>query len=327
MAVLHLEVFPVSPLMSLVGVKADLSLTHCDTVGGSHPLDQQRKKPNWLPRIQKTLHEPNDWPNVVPHTFTIPPMKIGKFPMGNSSGISDACRAVVIAVVLFWQPSNLQAGDNVIVASATDQSRVATVSETIMGHAYSALGYKLNVSYLPGKQALYKSNHGETDAELVRIEAVGRKYPNLVQVPEALFDVRGMAFSWTDTIRFQSAQDLWGRRVGFVKGIQWAANIAEGQSPKLAENVHHLFELLANRQIDIALEAQLTGQPELKHFPNRGLVMLLETPIQFPVFHFLNKKHKNLTAPLAEEIRKMKERGEINRIFQDYYENTNSGHN
>ncbi len=244
-----------------------------------------------------------------------------------SSGISGACRVVVIAVALFWQPSNPQAGDKVIVASATYQSRVAAVSETIMSRAYAALGYKLNVSYLSGKQALYKSNHGETDAELVRIEAVGRKYPNLVQVPEALFDVRGMAFSWNNAMRFQSAQDLWGRRVGIVKGIQWAANIAEGQSPKLAQNVHHLFELLANRQIDIALEAQLTGQPELKHFPNRGLVMLLETPIQFPVFHFLNKKHQNLTAPLAEEIRKMKERGEINRIIQNYYKNAKSGHN
>jgi hypothetical protein len=34
-----------------------------------------------------------------------------------------------------------------------------------------------------------------------------------------------------------------------------------------------------------------------------------------------------MIAPLAEEIRKMKERGEINRIFQNYYKNANSGHN
>ncbi len=253
-------------------------------------------------------------------------MKIGQFPIGSSSDISFVCRAVVIAVVLFLQPPSLQADENVIVASATELSRVAAVTETIMVRAYAALGYKLNISYLPGELALYKSSHGETDAELVRIEAVGRKYPNLVRVPEALIDVRGMAFSWNDTMRFQGEQDLWGRRIGIVKGIQWAAKITEGQSPILAHNVHHLFELLANRQIDIALEAQLTGQPELKHFPNRDLVMLLETPIQFPVFHFLNKKHLNLIAPLAEEIRKMKERGEINRILQNYYKNANSGH-
>ncbi len=254
-------------------------------------------------------------------------MKIGKIPIGRPSGVSGACRAVVIAVVLFWQPSILRADENVFVASATEQSRVAAVSETIMVRAYGALGYKLSVSYLPGKQALYKSSHGETDAELVRIEAVGRKYPNLVRVPEALFDVHGMAFSWDDAMRVRSEQDLWGRRIGIVKGIQWAAKMTEGQSPILALNVHQLFELLANRQIDIALEAQLTGQPELKHFPNRGLVMLLESPIQFPVFHFLNKKHQQLVAPLSEEIRKMKQRGEINRIFQNYYQNAHSGHN
>ena len=195
-----------------------------------------------------------------------------------------------------------------------------------MVRAYAALGYKLNVSYLPSKQALYESSHGETDAELVRIEAVGRKYPNLVRVPEALFDVSGMAFSWNETMSVRSEQDLWGRRIGIVKGIQWAAKFAEGSAPKLARNVHQLFELLANRQIDIALEAQLTGQPELKHFPNRGISMLYDTPIQFPVFHFLHKKHRELVAPLSEEIRKMKKRGEINRILRDYYENADSGH-
>ena len=146
------------------------------------------------------MHEPNDWPIVVPHTFTNSPMKIGQIPIGSSSDISAVCRAVVIAVALFWQTPSLLADENVIVASATELSRVAAVTETIMVRAYAALGYKLNVLYLPGKQALYKSNHGETDAELVRIEAVGRKYPNLVQVPEALFDVRGMAFSWSNTM-------------------------------------------------------------------------------------------------------------------------------
>jgi polar amino acid transport system substrate-binding protein len=239
----------------------------------------------------------------------------------------DTIIAVVIAVALFWLPSGSRAADTVVVASATEQSRVAAVSEIIMVRAYAALGYKLNVAYLPGKQALDKSNHGETDAELVRIEAMGRKYPNLVQVPEALFDVRGMAFSWDRTMAFRGEQDLWGRRVGIVQGIQWAAKISEGQSPKVAANVHELFELLANRQIDIALEAQLTGQPELKHFPNRGLVMLIQPVIQFPVFHFLNKKHINLVAPIAGEIRKMKKRGEINRILVNYYKNSKSGHN
>ncbi len=238
-----------------------------------------------------------------------------------------ACHAVVIAVALFWLPSISQAADNVIVASATNQSRVAAVSEIIMVRAYSALGYKLNVTYLPGKQALDKSNQGQADAELVRIKEVSRKYPNLIRVPEALFDVRGMAFSRDQSMTLTSEQDLWGRRVGIVRGIQWAAKITEGNSPIVARNIHELFGLLANRRIDIALEAQLTGQPELKHFSHRGVVMLIGSVINFPVFHFLHKKHLNLVAPVADEIRKMKKRGEIRRVLQNYYKNSNSGHN
>ena len=95
----------------------------------------------------------------------------------------------------------------------------------------------------------------------------------------------------------------------------------------LATDVHQLFELLADREIDIALEAQLTGQPELEHFPNRGLVMLLDTVEYFPVFHFLNKKHANLVVPLSEEIQKMKQRGEIYQIFKDYYQTVTPSHN
>ena len=235
--------------------------------------------------------------------------------------------AILVAVLLLCHQSMPQAADNVIVATATNQSRVAAVSEIIMVRAYSALGYKLNVEYLPGKRALNKSNQGQADAELVRIEAVSRKYPNLVQVPEALFDVRGMAFSRDQSMTLMSEQDLWGRRVGIVRGIQWAMKTTEGHSPIVARNVHELFELLANRRIDIALEAQLTGQPELKHFTKRGIVMLIGSVIEFPVFHFLHKKHLNLVAPIAEEIRKMKRRGEIRRIFQNYYKNSKSGHN
>jgi len=54
--------------------------------------------------------------------------------------------------------------------------------------------------------------------------------------------------------------------------------------------------------------------------------MLLESPIRIPVFHFLNKKHRNLPGPLAAEIQKMKKSGAIRKIFQNYYRNSKSGY-
>ena len=239
---------------------------------------------------------------------------------------TQAASVMVVAAGLFWQSTDSKAADATIVASATDQSRVAAVSVIIMQRAYFELGYKLNVEYLPSETALEESNSGRTDAELVRIEAVGRKYANLVQVPEALFNVRGMAFTRDADMSVSSVQDMWGRRVGIVKGIQWATRETEGQSPILARNVHELFELLADGQIDIALESQLTGQPELKHFDGSGLVMLLGHVTQFPAFHFLNRKHADLLAPIAKELKEMKRRGDIRQILSTYLKTLESGH-
>ena len=66
-------------------------------------------------------------------------MKLGNNPFGKVAGISGAFRSVLIAAVLFCQPLSLQAAENVIVASATEQSRVAAVSEKILVRASSTV--------------------------------------------------------------------------------------------------------------------------------------------------------------------------------------------
>jgi len=245
--------------------------------------------------------------------------------MGGRRPVQTLGAAALITIL--WLLPCLASANSVIVASATDQSRVAAVAEIILKRVYRTLGYELKTLYLPGKRALHKSNLGEVDVELVRIEAVGREYPGLIQVPESLFDIRGVAFTRDANMTFQGEQSFWGRRVGIVRGIRWAEKAAEGHSPTVASNVHELFKLLAHGRIDIALEAQLTGMPELENFPGRGIAMLIEPVVLTPVYHFVNSKHRDLVKPLAEEIGKMKKTGETHRILSTYYKNAAPDHN
>lgn len=226
--------------------------------------------------------------------------------------------ALPLILILSLQPSVPQAADEVIVASAIDKSLVAIVSETILTRAYKALGYTLRVEYVPGLRALQRSNSGRTDAELVRTIFAVAASSNLVQVPESLFDVQGMAFVTDDTLVVRNQQDLIGHRIGLVRGVLWATEMTVNRSPRTARDAHDLFELLATREIDIALAARLTGQAQLKKFAIRGITMIDEPLTSVPVFHFLNNKHRNLGVPLADEIRKMKERGEIALILSAY---------
>ena len=131
----------------------------------------------------------------------------------------------------------------------------------------------------PGKRALHKSNQGQVDAELVRIKSIGSLYPNLIRVPEAIFKVRGMAFVWNKNLSIRSKQDLRGHRVGIVRGIQWATEMSEGLSPKIASSAYDLFKLLAQRQIDIALELRRGLRPR-GHADRHGQLHQERTPRQ-----------------------------------------------
>ena len=174
--------------------------------------------------------------------------------------------AFLVAVLLWNHPANSKTTKPTITASATALSRVAGVAKIVMKRAYWRAGYKLKVVCMPGKRALHKSSQGQTDAELVRIKSIGSLYPNLIRVPEAIFKVCGMAFVWNKNLSIRSKQDLRGHRVGIVRGIQWATEMSEGLSPKIASSAYDLFKLLAQRQIDIALEADLTGHAVLASF-------------------------------------------------------------
>ncbi len=223
--------------------------------------------------------------------------------------------AILVAVLLWAHPSISKTTKPTITASATHLSRVAGVAKMIMGNAYWQVGYRLKVECFPGKRALYKSNQGQTDAELVRIKSIGTSYPNLIRVPEPIFMVRGMAFVWNKKLAIRSKQDLQGHRVGIVRGIQWAAEITEGLSPKIASSAHDLFKLLAQHQIDIALEAKFTGQAIMRSLSGTGVVEVEKPLIEFPVFHYVHKKNLPLVEPLNRELERMKRYGETDQII------------
>ncbi len=225
--------------------------------------------------------------------------------------------AILFTVLLWNPPTNSKTIKPTITASATELSRVAGVAKVVMKQAYWRAGYKLNVVCFPGRRALYKSNLGHVDAELVRIKSIGKIYPNLIRIQEPIFKVRGMAFVWNKNLSINSNQDLRGHRVGIVRGIQWAKEVSEGLSPKIASSAYDLFELLAKHTIDIALEADLTGQAVLHSFSGKGIVKMEKPLVQIPVYHYVHKNNRHLVEPLNRELEKMNRMAETDEIIHD----------
>ena len=118
-------------------------------------------------------------------------------------------------------------------------------------------------------------------------------------------------------LSIRSKQDLRGHRVGIVRGIQWATEMSEGLSPMIASSAYDLFKLLAQRQIDIALEAELTGHAVLASFSGKGIVKVEKPLIEIPVYHYVHKKNRHLVEPLHRELEKMNRMAETDEIIYD----------
>ena len=98
------------------------------------------------------------------------------------------------------------------------------VMELIYKDAFSRLGYTFAYNLYPLKRSLPESNAGRIDEECARAQmpqALQKKYPNLIQVKEPIWESHFCVYSTNPSIRVDGWQDLKkykNRVVGFSTG-------------------------------------------------------------------------------------------------------------
>jgi len=197
---------------------------------------------------------------------------------------------------------NLTAGAPVINVGTTQRSHVATFAAKVMCEVYADLGYQMIVHSLPGKRSQKLSNNGKLDSELMRIAKIGEEHLNLLKIKPALFDIEGIAFSLNNTLPINSVDDLKGKKIGIIRGVRWAKQLALNAKVFVVGDVFYLMKLLQSGRVDAVLSSKRTGSNALKkHFPSLK-VALSPALITMPVFHFINNKHQKLKAKLNQGL-------------------------
>jgi len=101
------------------------------------------------------------------------------------------------------------------------------LAESILREAYQRINIKINVKRLPPKRSVFRANQGKTDGELQRIYAIGKKFPNLIRVPQYLFTLDGVAFTKNVDFAVNGKESLKPYRLGIVNGQRFAEFITK----------------------------------------------------------------------------------------------------
>lgn len=190
---------------------------------------------------------------------------------------------------------------------------VSAYCRAIVTEAFRRLGRWAEVRELPAERSIRLANEGFNDADCMRIKGIDRLYPDLVQVPEKIFDVRFYAFSRGD-IRLEGGwQGLKPYNVATVYGWKLAEIKIAEVAPKSflkVDTAEALFRMLDLGRIDVAVIGLLDGSVKLRRMGLWGRIKPVHPALATRELYFsMHRRHAGLREPLARAFREMKEDG------------------
>lgn len=241
----------------------------------------------------------------------------------SSHRIHSARRAVqgwLLCAALALAAGDTQAAGAVLVLNNPTDPPYTTdkgdgLLDRVVGEAFRRAGVTLKLVKLPAERGLIDANAGIDDGDLSRIAGLDKTYPNLVRVPEKIFDLEFVALTRKARAHHVNWRSLEPLSVGYIKG--WKI-FEQSLTPKTAaittDTPEQLMEMLGRGRVDVALYSRWMGLA-MAHQMRIGDVHVIEPPLATrEMFVYLHRRHAALAPKIAEALRALKREGVYDRI-------------
>ena len=187
--------------------------------------------------------------------------------------------------------------------------------DVVVGEAFRRAGLRLRLVTLPAERGLINANEGIDDGDLSRIAGIEKVYPNLVRVPEKIFDMHFVALARTDLIRQASWTSLKPYSVGYIKGWKiFEQRLAPETEVTAAAGPQQLMNMLALGRVQFVLYSRWMGLALAKSLGETD-IRVVEPPLaKRAMFIYLNKKYSAYLPALAKALRDIKREGMYSRV-------------
>lgn len=200
--------------------------------------------------------------------------------------------------------------------STIEKSAVAAVATDIILEAYKKLGIEIEVYPTSGKRSLVLSSKGSYDGEVVRIYAVGDKFPDLKRVELSGFILKAVVLINRKNLNYLSIDTLKTKQVGHLEGVVQAERFTNGfMNVWEAGTNEELFELLAAERLEAVISTSVAEELMIKKLGLDNVVQL-GPPFEVEQFyHYLHKKNEHLIPKIQAVLHDMHASGETGAIM------------
>ncbi len=162
-----------------------------------------------------------------------------------------------------------------------------------------------------------KANAGTYDAEVARVIGLEEKFPNLIRIPVAIYQIEGVAITKNKDIPINGWESLSPYKIGVLRGVQFAEEGTKNLNRERSNSLESLFRKLNAGRVDVVVEAKLNGVITIKRLMLHDSVRILQPPlVTIELFHYVHKKNEHLVPKLTQTLRKMRQNGLLDELIQ-----------
>ncbi len=162
------------------------------------------------------------------------------------------------------------------------------------------------------------ANAGGSDAELIRIEGLEVRFPNLVMIQEPVTHIEVVAFSKIPNHKITGWDDLKPFSLAYLDGMILVEEAVQGFRAQGCRTMNKALELVANDRYDLALLPRIDGLGYLKESDINSIVPLEPPLAKRPLYHYIHSKHQHLAKPLESALKAMKASGEWQQLREQF---------
>ena len=178
------------------------------------------------------------------------------------------------------------------------------------------LGVNIVIQSLPAERCLLNANEGIDDGDVGRIIGLNKAYPNLMHVPEPVMEYKMSVFSRKLDFTVAGPDSLKPYDVGIITGWKiLERKIVGTHSLTTLEDGEQLFSMLDKNRIEIAVIESNQGLMLVKQMKLKNVKLLQPYFLEGSWYLYLNKRHESLIPQITSILKKMKEEGTYQRIF------------
>lgn len=224
---------------------------------------------------------------------------------------------IVLASLLLPLAVMAQTLPQTLTLVTVEDSLETEIGINVVREAYARIGIEVEIRKYAGRIALEKSNSGEVDGEVHRIDGIQNEFSNLVQVPIPINYFEIAIYSKNPDLSLTSWFDLAPYEIGIVRGVIAVERGTRGMEVRKVDSYAELIQLLLDDDVQVMASPEINTRVLLAGKEYSGQIVMNGVMETYLLYHYLHRKNEHLVSVIRPVLKSMLLDGTIARIIRE----------